>query len=122
VLAHLGLLRARLKDVDIPAVYEDQVSHMRVVRVVPGLLRTLARAFVRRVWRQHLAGGVTPAGLLGAASLAWFAASLAVGAWAAWHPAAAAGGSDAALVLATTVLGLACLVVAVLLDMAGSPR
>jgi hypothetical protein len=121
VLAHLALIRARVRDVDIPAVYEDEVSHMRVMRVVPGLLRTLARAFVRRMWRQHLGGWPTAAGLLGAAGVGLLAWSLLERAWMVLvrTPAAA---DDSAHLQATAALGAACLLAGILLDVAVSPR
>lgn len=58
VLAQLGLNGCRIKDVDIPARYGTEVSSIRLAKVVPQLLRTLRRAFWRRMKRKYLARAV----------------------------------------------------------------
>jgi glycosyltransferase involved in cell wall biosynthesis len=63
VLAHLGLLRARIKDVDIPAVYGDEVSHIKLSKVIPSMLRTLNRALWRRFWLQYVVRSFSPVAL-----------------------------------------------------------
>jgi glycosyltransferase involved in cell wall biosynthesis len=74
VLAHLGLLRARIKDVDIPAVYGDEVSHIRLTRVVPSIVHTLWRALWKRFWLQYVVRSFSPVALFvvsGWILLAW---------------------------------------------------
>lgn len=81
VIAQLGMLRARIIDVDIPAVYGNEVSDIRLATVVPSILRTLTRAFWRRFWQQHVLRSFSPIAafaMSGALLLTW---SVAFGAW-----------------------------------------
>jgi glycosyltransferase involved in cell wall biosynthesis len=74
VLASLGLLRARVKDVDIPAVYGEEISDIKLHKTVPHLLRTLRRAFWRRFWLQYVVRSFAPVALFslfGAIMLLW---------------------------------------------------
>jgi glycosyltransferase involved in cell wall biosynthesis len=63
VLARLGLLRARIKDVDIPALYGDEVSHIKLSRAVPSIVRTLNRALWRRFWLEYVVRSFSPVAL-----------------------------------------------------------
>ena len=81
VLAALGLLRARVKDVDIPAVYGDEISDIKLHKTVPHLLRTLRRAFWRRFWLQYVVRSFAPVALFslfGVLMLLW---ALVFGIW-----------------------------------------
>ncbi len=81
VLAALGLLRARVCDVDIPAVYGDEISDIKLSKTVPHLLRTLRRAFWRRFWLQYVVRSFSPVALFslfGVLMLLW---ALAFGVW-----------------------------------------
>ena len=81
VLAALGLLRARVRDVDIPAVYGDEISDIKLSKTVPHLLRTLRRAFWRRFWLQYVVRSFSPVALFslfGVLMLLW---ALAFGVW-----------------------------------------
>lgn len=64
LLIHLNVLRIRARDVPIPAVYGDEVSTMRVHRVVPALLRTLTVGFWSRIWRKYVFPSLAPFALL----------------------------------------------------------
>ena len=64
VLAQLGLARCRIKDVDIPAVYGTEVSGIRLTSVIPSMLRTLSRAYVRRIWQQYVVRSFSPVAVL----------------------------------------------------------
>jgi glycosyltransferase involved in cell wall biosynthesis len=63
MLAHLGLLRARIKDVDIPALYGNEVSHIRLTKAVPSIFATLHRALWRRFWLQYVVRSFSPVAL-----------------------------------------------------------
>lgn len=54
LLIHLNVLRVRARDVPIPAVYGEEVSTMRMRRVIPALLRTLIGGFWFRIWRKYV--------------------------------------------------------------------
>ncbi len=64
LLIHLNVLRVRARDVPIPAVYGDEVSGMRLRRVVPMLLHTLIGGFWTRVWRKYVFPSFGPFALL----------------------------------------------------------
>lgn len=64
LLIHLNILRVRARDVPIPARYGDEVSTLRVSRVVPMLLRTLVAGFWMRVWRKYVFPSLEPFALL----------------------------------------------------------
>ena len=64
LLIHLNVLRVRARDVPIPAVYGEEVSGMRLRRVVPMLLRTLVSGFWMRIWRKYVFPSFGPFALL----------------------------------------------------------
>jgi glycosyltransferase involved in cell wall biosynthesis len=64
LLIHLNVLRVRARDVPIPAVYGDEVSGMRLRRVIPMLLRTLFVGFWVRIWRKYVFPSFGPFALL----------------------------------------------------------
>jgi len=64
LLIHLNVLRVRARDVPIPAVYGDEVSGMRLRRVIPMLLRTLFAGFWLRIWRKYVFPSFGPFALL----------------------------------------------------------
>lgn len=64
LLIHLNILGVRARDVPIPAVYGEEVSTMRMRRVVPALLRTLIGGFWTRVWRKYVFPSFAPFALL----------------------------------------------------------
>lgn len=64
LLIHLNVLRVRARDVPIPAVYGEEVSGMRLRRVIPMLLHTLIGGFWTRIWRKHVFPSFGPFALL----------------------------------------------------------
>ncbi len=64
LLIHLNILRVRARDVPIPAVYGEEVSGMRLRRVVPMLLNTLFKGFWMRIWRKYVFPSFGPFALL----------------------------------------------------------
>lgn len=64
LLIHLNVLRVQARDVPIPAVYGEEVSGMRLGRVIPMLLRTLFVGFWMRIWRKYVYPSFGPFALL----------------------------------------------------------
>ncbi|KAB2808188.1 glycosyltransferase family 2 protein [Pimelobacter simplex] len=64
LLIHLNVLRVRARDVPIPAIYGDEVSTMRMRKVIPALLRTLIGGFWMRIWRKYVFPSFAPFALL----------------------------------------------------------
>jgi glycosyltransferase involved in cell wall biosynthesis len=54
LLINLSILRVRACDVPVPAVYGDEISGIRLERVVPRMVRLLVRGFVKRIWRMYV--------------------------------------------------------------------
>jgi len=124
VIAQLGMFRARILDVDIPAIYRDEVSDIKLGRVVPDILRTLRRAFWRRFWYQHILRSFSPIAvfsLTGVALLLW---SLIFGAWVVWSSIGAGQPTTGTVMLAALPfqLGFMLLLAAWVLDVASAPR
>lgn len=64
LLIHLNVLRVPARDVPIPAVYGEEVSGMRLRRVIPMLLHTLVRGYWMRIWRKYVFPSFAPFALL----------------------------------------------------------
>jgi glycosyltransferase involved in cell wall biosynthesis len=64
LLINLNILRVSARDVQIPAVYGDEVSGMRLTRVVPALSWTLFKGFWQRIWRKYVFPSFAPFALL----------------------------------------------------------
>lgn len=120
VLARLGLMRARVLDVDIPAAYGDEVSDIKLATVVPSLFGTLSKAAWRRFWLQYVVRSFSPVAvflLSGLMMLVWAAV---YGSWVVWQtvgPAVATTGTVMLVVLPFLVgfqLVLAALVIDIL--------
>lgn len=124
VLARLGLIRARIKDVDIPALYGEEISDIKLQRVVPQLLRTLRRAFWRRVWLQYVARSFSPVALFALASAALLLWALLWGVWVLTQKAAGVTPTTATvmIVVLPALMGFELGLAAFVLDIMNSPK
>jgi glycosyltransferase involved in cell wall biosynthesis len=124
VLAELWIMRARIRDVDIPAVYGAEISDIKLRAVVPSLIRTLWKAWWRRFWLLYVVRSFSPVALFllsGAAMLVW---SILFGAWviaATWGPPAASTGTVMLAVL-PFLLGFQLTLAAFVLDIMNTPK
>lgn len=64
LLINLCILGVRAKDVPIPAVYGEEVSGMRLSRVIPAIVSLLFRGFWKRIWRKYVLWSFSPVALL----------------------------------------------------------
>jgi glycosyltransferase involved in cell wall biosynthesis len=64
LLIWLNIANVRALDVPIPAVYGEEVSGMRLHKVVPRLLGTLFTGFWRRIWIKYVLWSFSPVALL----------------------------------------------------------
>jgi glycosyltransferase involved in cell wall biosynthesis len=64
LLIHLNVLRVQARDVPIPAIYGEEVSGMRLRRVIPMLLNTLIKGYWTRIWRRYVFPSFAPFALL----------------------------------------------------------
>jgi glycosyltransferase involved in cell wall biosynthesis len=85
LLIHLNILGTRIRDVPIPARYADEISTMRMRRVVPAMLYLLFRGFWRRVFWKYVLWSFSPAALFLFAGLLLCAWGLGFGVWVLVH-------------------------------------
>lgn len=124
VLAELGIMRARIRDVDIPAVYGEEISGIKLRKVIPSLVRTLWKALWRRFWLLYVVRSFSPVALFlftGSLMLLW---SLVYGVWvivATWGPPVASTGTVMLAVL-PFLLGFQLTLAAFVLDIMNTPK
>jgi len=82
LLISLGIAGVRAKDVPIPSVYGDEVSGMRLRKVIPEISRLLFMGFWRRIFLKYVLMSFSPIALLLFTGLFLCAAGFAVGIWA----------------------------------------
>lgn len=75
-LFNLYMANAHIKDIAVPAVYENEVSTIRLRHVIPRTLWTMFKGFHLRIWRKYLSSKLVPIGVLYAAGLTLIMASL----------------------------------------------
>lgn len=123
LLINLNILGVRARDVPVPAVYGDEVSSIKLRRVVPALLGTLIAGFWRRVITKYVVRTFSPVALLLFSGLALAGFGLLIGlyivtfAWRSDSP------STATVLLGVTpfLMGFQLLLAALQLDIAETP-
>ncbi len=81
LLIHLNILQVPAIDVPIPAVYGEEVSSIRLSKVIPELTALLGRGFWRRIWYRYVLWSFSPVALLLVLGLLATAFGLAVAIW-----------------------------------------
>ena len=64
MLINLSILSVRAKDVPIPAIYGEEVSGIRMSRVVPQISSLLFTGFWKRIWFKYVLWSFSPIALL----------------------------------------------------------
>lgn len=122
-LMNLNILNVRAKDVPIPAIYGDEVSTIKLRKVIPALLRLMTRGFLRRIMLKYVIGTFSPIALfLAVGSLLVLWASL-FGLWVIVQtigPDVASTGT-VLLCVAPGLVGIQFLLTALQLDIAATP-
>jgi glycosyltransferase involved in cell wall biosynthesis len=123
LLISLGIAGVRAKDVPIPSVYGDEVSGMRMRKVVPEISALLFVGFWRRIFLKYVLMSFSPIALLLFTGLFLCAFGLAVGIWAlVVTPSGVAPSAGTALLSAGPLLvGINMLVHALSLDIQQTP-
>jgi glycosyltransferase involved in cell wall biosynthesis len=123
LLISLGIANVRAKDVPIPGVYGEEVSGMRLARVVPEISRLLFTGFWRRILLKYVLMSFSPIALLLITGLFLCLAGAALGIWAiVVTPNDAAPSAGTVLLAAGPLLvGINMLVHALALDIQQSP-
>lgn len=81
LLIHLNILQISATDVPIPALYGDEVSSIRLGKVIPELLHRLTVGFWTRVWYRYVLWSFSPIALLLFLGLILFGFGIAVSIW-----------------------------------------
>ncbi len=124
VLINLNIANVRARDVPIPAIYGDEVSGIRLPRIVPRLLRTLWRGFWFRIVRKYVVPSFSPVALLLFTGLALAGFGFVIGVFALAYsigPREASTGTWL-LSVAPGLTGVFMLIQALVLDIEESPR
>lgn len=123
LLIHLNILQVPAVDVPIPAVYGNEVSTIKLSRVVPELLHLLTVGFWRRIWYRYVLWSFSPIALLLVAGLALFLFGLGVAIWVCFQIASSVVATAATVMLAALplMIGTQMLLSALQLDIQSSP-
>lgn len=123
LLIHLNIIQVPAIDVPVPAVYGDEVSTIKLRRVVPELLSLLTVGFWRRIWYRYVLWSFSPIALLLFLGLVLFLFGLGVAIWVCFQIAASAVATAATVMLAALplMIGTQMLISALQLDIQSSP-
>ncbi|GAA1561693.1 hypothetical protein GCM10009678_50730 [Actinomadura kijaniata] len=123
LLIWLNIAGVRAKDVPIPAVYGQEVSGMRLHRVVPQISRLLVFGFWRRILRRYVVPSFSPIALMLFTGLFLCAVGTVVGIWVSLHSLGTATASAGSVLLAVgpLLVGINMLVHALTLDIQATP-
>lgn len=123
LLIHLNIAQVPAVDVPIPAVYGEEVSTIRLSKVVPELIVLLTAGFWRRVWYRYVLWSFSPIALLLVAGLILFVFGLAVAIWVCFQIASSVVATAATVMLAALplMIGTQMLISALQLDIQSSP-
>ncbi|MCC5953287.1 MAG: glycosyltransferase family 2 protein [Acidimicrobiia bacterium] len=122
-LINLNILGVRARDVPVPAVYGEEVSGIRLSKVVPALVRLLMFGFWRRIILKYVIGTFSPVALLLFSGIFLTAIGSAVGLWVV---AVALGGTTPTtgtvlLAVVPFLMGFQLLLTSLQLDIAETP-
>lgn len=122
---NLNILGLRLKDVPIPARYGDEVSYMKMWKIVPQFSWFLFKGFFRRIYKKYVLRGIHPIALFffsGSIFLIW---GIVFGAYT-WHQsiqtAVAATTGTVMLSVLPFLMGFQLLLWALVLDIQEQPK
>jgi glycosyltransferase involved in cell wall biosynthesis len=123
LLIHLNILQVGAVDVPIPAVYADEVSSIRLSKVVPELLNLLSRGFWRRIWYRYVLWSFSPIALLLFLGLALFGFGLCIAIWVSFQIVGSVIATAGTVMLAALplMIGSQMLISALQLDIQASP-
>ena len=123
-LVSCNILNVRARDVPVPAVYGDEVSGIRLRRVVPAIFALLVRGLFRRITLKYVIRTFSPVALFLFSGLALVAVGLFWGVYAiieSWGPGTTTTGT---VLLAVTpfLMGFQLLLAALQADIAETPK
>jgi glycosyltransferase involved in cell wall biosynthesis len=124
LLIWLNILDVRALDVPVPAVYRDEVSHIRLGRVILRLLRLLFCGFWRRIWLKYVLWSFSPVALLLITGTLLVLVGVGFGIWVVAQTIGPSTASAGTVLLAVTpfLVGTQLLVQALVLDIQATPK
>ncbi|MFI0351617.1 glycosyltransferase family 2 protein [Actinomadura sp. 9N407] len=123
LLIWLNITGVRAKDVPVPAVYGQEVSGMRLHRVIPQIGRLLVFGFWRRIVRKYVVPSFSPVALMLFTGLFLCLIGAVIGVWVTLHSLGTATASAGTVLLAVgpLLVGINMLVHALTLDIQATP-
>lgn len=124
MLIELNILSARVADVPMPAVYGEEVSGIRVWRVVPRMLLTMFSGFWKRIYLKYVLYSFHPVALFLFSGLALTFWGLAFGIWVTSNTIGPETASTGTVMLAVLpfLMGFQLLLAALVLDILFEPK
>lgn len=123
LLTHLNILQVSAVDVPIPAVYGDEVSSIKLRKVIPELISRLTVGFWHRIWYRYVLWSFSPIALLLFMGLGLFVFGVAITIWLLFQIMGAVIATAATVMLAALplMLGTQMLISALQLDIQATP-
>jgi glycosyltransferase involved in cell wall biosynthesis len=123
LLINLNILDVRAVDVPIPAMYGEEVSGMRLGRVIPRITRLLFRGFWKRLLWKYVFRSFSPIALFFFVGMALVAWGVLFGVWVLWHTLGPATASTGTVLISVVpfIIGIQLLLNALTLDIQQSP-
>ena len=123
LLINLNILNVRATDVPIPAVYGEEVSGIKLRRVVPAISSLLLKGFWKRITRKYVVPSFHPIALLLFTGLALVGWSVLFGLWVIWQTIGPDQASTGTVLLSVApfLVGIQLLINALTLDIQATP-
>jgi len=123
LLTHLNILQVPAVDVPIPAVYGEEVSSIKLRKVIPELINRLTVGFWSRIWYRYVLWSFSPIALLLFLGLFLFIFGVGVSIWMIFQIAASVIATAATVMLAALplMIGTQMLISALQLDIQATP-
>lgn len=123
LLIQLNILQVPAVDVPVPAIYGEEVSSIKLRRVIPELSSLLIRGFWKRIWLRYVLWSFSPIALLLFGGLLFMIFGFALGIWmiAQIFQNGSATAATVMLVALPLLMGFQMLISALQLDIQGSP-
>ena len=123
LLIKLNILRVSATDVPIPALYGDEVSSIKLRKVIPELLNRLTVGYWSRIWYRYVLWSFSPIALLLFLGIFLTLIGVGVSIWVMFQIAASVVATAATVMLAALplMIGIQCLLTALQLDIQATP-
>lgn len=123
LLIRLNIAQVSATDVPIPAVYGEEVSSIRLRKVIPELLHRLTVGYWSRIWYRYVLWSFSPIALLLFAGIILTVIGLGISIWVMFQIAASVVATAATVMLAALplMLGFQMLLAALQLDIQATP-